>query len=115
MASESDTSRLIVVTSFIGIFFAMYLMRIVAKIKLKISTDREMSELVETLNARELSCAEISAIVGAFTFSSKKRAILIALYPKLRTDERPGFVDVLEGALNYDFDRKDVLRELKLA
>jgi len=40
--------------------------------------------------------------------------VLVSLYEKLPTDERPGFVDVLEGALEYDFDRKEVLRDLKL-
>ena len=38
--------------------------------------------------------------------------MLVALYPKLSPDERPGFVDVLEAVL--DFDRRDVLRDLKL-
>ena len=80
----------------------------------KADTNFERAELVEGMKAPELSCAEVSAIVGTFTFSSKKRAMLVSLYPKLPADERPGFVDVLDGALDYDFDRKDVMRELKL-
>ena len=79
------------------------------------ATNFERAELVESeLRASELSCAELSAITSTFTFASRKRAMLVALYPKLPPDERPGFVDVLEAVLDFDFDRRDVLRDLKL-
>jgi hypothetical protein len=79
------------------------------------ATNFERAELLESeLRASELSCAEVSAIASTFTFASRKRAMLVALYPKLPPDERPGFVDVLEAVLDFDFDRKDVMRDLKL-
>ena len=79
------------------------------------ATNFERTELVESeLRASELSCAEVSAIASTFTFASRKRALLVALYPKLPPEERPGFVDVLEAVLDFDFDRKDVMRDLKL-
>ena len=62
----------------------------------------------------ELSCAELSAIASTFTFASRKRAVLVELYPKLHIAERPGFVDVLEAVFDFDFDRKDVMRDLNL-
>ena len=80
------------------------------------STNFERSELVanELYRTPELSCAEVSAIASTFTFASRRRALLVTLYPKLPPDERPGFVDVLEAVLDFDFDRKDVMRDLKL-
>ena len=48
------------------------------------------------------------------TFASRKRAVLVELYPRLHTHERPGFVDVLEAVFDFDFDRKDVMRDLNL-
>ena len=79
------------------------------------ATNFERAELLESeLRASELSCAEVSAIASTFTFASRKRAMLVALYPKLPPEERPGFVDVLEAVLDFDFDRKDVMRDLKL-
>ena len=81
-------------------------------------TNFERFELVEetksSLGDALLTCAEVGAIAGTFTFSSKKRAALVMLYPSIAAHERPGFVDVLEEVLSYDFDRKDVLRDLHL-
>ena len=81
-------------------------------------TNFERFELVEetksSLGDALLTCAEVGAIAGTFTFSSKKRAALVMLYPSIAAHERPGFIDVLEEVLSYDFDRKDVLRDLHL-
>jgi hypothetical protein len=82
------------------------------------ATNFERAELVERELKRkrsaELSCAELSAIASTFTFASRKRAVLVELYPKLHIAERPGFVDVLEAVFDFDFDRKDVMRDLNL-
>ena len=82
------------------------------------ATNFERAELVERelkpKRSAELSCAELSAIASTFTFASRKRAVLVELYPRLHTDERPGFVDVLEAVFDFDFDRKDVMRDLNL-
>ena len=64
--------------------------------------------------AESLSCAELSEIASNFTFSSRKRGALVALYPLL--SDKAAFVDLLDGPHGFrlESDRQDVLRELKL-
>ena len=47
IASEADTTNLIIITSIVGMIFALYLMRTVSKVKLEIGKSYEMAELVE--------------------------------------------------------------------
>jgi len=47
LATEGDTTRLIVITGLIGIAFSIVLLRAVARVKIDVGTDREMTSLVE--------------------------------------------------------------------
>ena len=61
-----------------------------------------------------LSCAELALVSSSFTFSSRRRAAMVALYPLLT--DKAGFLDLLDGPHGFSLksDRQDVLRELKL-
>jgi len=84
------------------------------------STDFEREEAVlacfshEKSGAEVISCAELARLSLTFTFSSRRRAILVALYPHLK--DKASFVDLLEGPGGFrrESDRQKVLLALRL-